>query len=357
MAAALFVPGTRFAASAVTLFTILLLSACDTGGDSAQEPVTRMQGNVFGTFYQITLAGEHDKSRVDELRKGIEETLDEVDKQMSTYRDDSDLNRLNDAETGEWVSVPTELFYVLERSLGIAEETDGAFDITVGGLVNLWSFGPENRPTEAPSEQELEERLDTVGHTGLELDPDNQRARRQSDFYVDVSGIAKGFGVDRVAEYLTAQGHEDFLINIGGDLIAQGKRGPDSDWRIGIEVPEDGPSSAHQVVSLTDIALATSGDYRNYFEKDGQRYSHIINPETGQPVTHTLASVSVFYPDNITANAYATAFMVMGTEASMAFADEHEIAVLLIDAGEDEFTTEVSSEFRRLFGEENIPDM
>ncbi len=356
MAPAIRFPAPRIVAATATLIMAVLLSACDSGDDGSQAPVTRMQGNVFGTFYQVTLAGELDQPRVEELRSGIEGVLDEVDEQMSTYRDDSDLNRLNNADVGEWVSTPADLFHVLERSRSIGRKTDGAFDVTVGGLVNLWSFGPEARPEETPPQDELEKRLAEVGYAKLELDEDGPRVRRQADFFVDLSGVAKGYGVDRVARYLNEQGHGDFLVNIGGDMIAQGSRGPDTPWRIGIELPEDGPTSAHHALPLTDISLATSGDYRNYFEEDGQRYSHTISPKTGQPVTHSLASVSVFYPDNTTADAYATAFMVMGTEASLAFAEEHDVAVLTITAGEDDFRTEVSGEFRRLFGEDSIPE-
>ena len=347
----------RIAVSAAALIALLLLTACDTGDDTASNPVTRLQGNVFGTFYQVTLAGELDQARVEELRTGIEKALDEVDQQMSTYRDDSDLNRLNDADVGEWVSTPADLFHVLERSRSIARKTDGAFDVTVGGLVNLWSFGPEARPEEIPPQDEIDNRLTEVGYANLELDEEGPRARRQADFFVDLSAVAKGYGVDRVAEYLNAQGHEDFLVNIGGDMIAQGRRGPDTAWRIGIELPEDGPTSAHHIVPLNDISLATSGDYRNYFEEDGQRYAHTISPKTGQPVAHSLASVSVFHPDNTTADAYSTAFMVMGTEASLAFAEEYEVAVLIITAEEEGFRTQVSGEFRRLFGEEHVPDI
>ena len=329
------------------MMTAALFGCSDPSGD---EQRTRLAGHVFGTFYEVTIAAAPEELDTDALKEGITEALDIVDQQMSTYREDSDLNRLNQAGTGEWVSLPEETVYVLTHSETVARETDGAFDVTVGGLVNLWTFGPEGRPREAPTEDEIEQRLATVGYQQLEIDAENLRARRHNEFFVDLSGVAKGYAVDRVAAYLRDQGFDNFLVNIGGDMIASGQRARDQSWRIGVEVPEDGRQQmAHLVLPLDDISLATSGDYRNYFEEDGQRYSHTIDPRTGKPVEHRLASVSVFHPSNTLADAYATGLMVMGEDRALEFARERDLAVILIDRHQGEFRTRVSPALEALF--------
>ncbi len=217
---------------------------------------------------------------------------------MSTYRDDSELIAFNEAPLDEWQPLSNELIDVLAISQSVAEASHGAFDITVGDLVNLWSFGPGARPETVPSDDALSEELAQVGIDALEIDTQNMQARRTRDVFVDLSGVAKGHGTDRVAAYLEQQGLEHYLVNIGGELIARGLRDEEEQtpWQIGIEVPEDVQQRAQHIIPLESMSVATSGDYRNYFEVNGQRFSHTIDPRTGRPVTHQLASVSVFHP-------------------------------------------------------------
>lgn len=335
---------------AAALFVLLFLSACDNSGDNL-PPATRYEGGVFGTFYQVTLVGELASQESEKLEEDFLDILDQVDQQMSSYRETSDINRLNNAEPGEWVTLPPALMEVLNQSVLFAEKTDGAFDVTVGGLVNLWTFGPEARPDKRPGEEELQRRLDQAGIENLELDLENQRARRLTNLNVNVSGIAKGFAVDAVADYLRSQGIGNFMVNIGGDITAAGRRSPERSWQVGVEIPRDGEKQAQHVVPLDDQSLATSGDYRNYFQHEGRRYSHIIDPQTGEPVRHRLASTSVFTPSNTEANALATSFMVMGTEKSLAFAEEHDIPALLIERRGGEFRTHLSSAFEAMLDE------
>ena len=319
---------------------LMLLSGCsDSPPDT--KPV-RIQGQTFGTFYQVSLATDLDEARKSGLRRRLEEELDRVDRQMSTYRDDSDLNRLNRANVGEWVPLPEPVIRLLARSRKISGATGGAFDVTVGGLVNLWSFGPEARPREKPSDQLLQQRLDQVGFRKLEIDGEADRARRLSDVYVDLSAIAKGYAVDRLATVLEDAGYEAYLVNIGGDLLARGRKRSGEHWRIGIELPRDAEQVARHALPLEDMSLATSGDYRNYFEANGRRYSHTIDPRDGRPVQHRLASASVFHPENTMADALATAFMVMGTEEALAHARRREIGVLLIERRDGGFRTRLS---------------
>lgn len=223
----------------------------------------------------------------------------------------------------------------------------------MGGLVNLWTFGPEARPTQVPDEAQLRERLEQVGHATLELDADNQRVRRTRDNFVDLSGIAKGYAVDRVSAWLSAQGAENHLVNIGGDLKARGERNPDRPWRIGIQLPDTRQMDvAQHIIAIRDMSMAGSGDYRNYFEEGGQRYSHTIDPRDGRPINHRLASATVMHPSNMIADGWATAFMVLGTEAAQAMAEEHGLQVLLLSRSGDGWTSWASSALIASYGED-----
>lgn len=343
----------RFAA---LLIPALLLIACGDPEDTEprETPATQLEGRIFGTFYQVSIAGKLSESEQETLHQAVREELEAVDRTMSTYRDDSDLMRLNNSTPGEWVELPEGVIDLLETAESLSERTDGAFDVTIGGLVNLWSFGPEARPTEIPPDDTLEQRLQQIGHEQLEIDPEENRARRMTDLFVDLSAIAKGEAVDRVAALLGERGHERYLVNIGGDLRTSGRKAENRPWRIGIEIPRDGPQGARHILPLEDMSLATSGDYRNYFEVDGQRYSHTIDPRDGRPVTHSLASVSVFHPKNRMADALATAFMVMGVDATLDYARRHDIAVLVIEHRDERFHSRGSPALEQMLSEEDL---
>lgn len=316
----------------VLLALVLLLAACQ-----PREPeIQHLDGQVFGTFYQISLPGSLGKDELARLREGIEAELEAVDASMSTYRDDSELMGLNRQPVGQWLELSAELMTVLSAAQQVAEASDGAFDITVGALVNLWSFGPEARPSRIPEPDELAARLAQSGHTHLQLDQQQHRARRLSDHFVDLSGIAKGYGVDRVSAWLLAQGQDNHLVNIGGDLVGLGERRPGQPWRIGVELPDSSQTQvARHILPIHDLSVATSGDYRNFFEDDGQRYSHTIDPRSGQPMQHRLASVTVLHPSNMLADAWATALMVVGPEQAQELARQQNLMVLLLSREPD----------------------
>lgn len=331
----------------VPLLFIVALGAC------SQAPEPRViQGNVFGTFFEVTVGAQHADADLDALERDILDVLDEVDRQMSTYREDSVLNRLNQAELNVPVEVDSELFFVLARSEAIASQSGGAFDHTVGGLVNLWGFGPEGRVTSRPDEDELQRRLDEVGYHFVILDADAQTAMRTSDVFVDLSGIAKGYGVDAVSEYLLEQGIDNHLVNIGGDIYAKGQRTEDTRWRIGIEAPNDQRQVVQHILPLKDIAMVGSGDYRNYFEYDGVRYSHTIDPTTGAPIAHRLAAVTVLADNTTDADGYASAIMVLGPERGVEFANQHDIAALLVVRDGENYISIKSEAFSRDFAEQ-----
>ncbi|RTR05678.1 FAD:protein FMN transferase [Halomonas nitroreducens] len=342
---------------AVVLLLLLLLAGCSEAPKPLPSPVT-LEGDIFGTFYQVTIADPITGERRDALEAGILAELAAVDAAMSTYRDDAELVAFNQAPVGEWQSLSAPLIEVLAIARSVARSSGGAFDVTVGGLVNLWSFGPEARPRAVPDAATIAARLAEVGMDTLELDVDEGRARRLRDVFVDLSGVAKGHATDRVAAYLSAQGLEHYLVNLGGELKVAGFRDAEqAPWRIGIEVPRDGRPQAQHVLALQDTSVATSGDYRNYFEEDGRRYSHTIDPRTGRPIRHRLASVTVMHPSNARADAWSTAMTVLGEEEGMALARQEALAVLMLVRDGDGWRSLASPAFAERLGESVVEEL
>ena len=339
------------------LFLMGMLAVQLAGCSKPEQSNPRLEGQIYGTFWQVTLPGSFSEERIAELHTGIVEVLQQIDASMSTYRDDSELMRFNRLPAGEWMALSKPLLDVLLLSQSVSESSDGAFDVTVGRLVNLWSFGPEQRPLAIPDEQELQQRLAQVGYQNLELDIEGGRARKHSDCFVDLSAVAKGFAVDEVARWLKGQGLEHFLVNIGGDLLAGGEREAGQPWRIGVEVPHEGLPAAHHVLPIRNMSVATSGDYRNFFEEDGQRFSHTIDPTTGWPIKHNLASVTVLTPDNASADAWATAFMVMGVERSLEVAQAEGIKLLLITRENGGWRSYISESMEEYVGSEMASEL
>ncbi|MCC5902087.1 MAG: FAD:protein FMN transferase [Halomonas sp.] len=343
----------------LVLLATFMLAGCSENDRPLDAPV-RFEGAIFGSFYQVTVMDPLTQGEANALEEGFLAELESVDQAMSTYRDDAELIAFNEAPLNEWQPLSNELIEVLAISRSVSEESGGAFDITVGGIVNLWSFGPEARPEEVPSDTELNERLATIGYDAIDVDTHAMQARRTRDVFADLSGVAKGHATDRVAAYLDQQGIEHYLVNLGGDLISRGYRNKETQeaWRIGIEVPHAGPQQAQHVLPLENMSVATSGDYRNYFEVDGERYSHTIDPRTGRPVTHRLASVSVFHPSNAWADAWATALTVTGSDAGMQLALEHDLNVLmLVKDDEGQWRSLAAPAFVNYFGDTVVEEL
>jgi thiamine biosynthesis lipoprotein len=229
----------------------------------------------------------------------------------------------------------------------ISKLSNGMFDITVGPAVNLWGFGPENRPYLIPTENEISKALNIVGYKNIsvQLNPPAIK-KHHPDIYCDLSAIAKGYGVDKISEYLTQKGLPNHLVEIGGELRASGSKF-NKNWIVGISVPSQ-EATIQETISLNDMSMATSGDYWNYFEADGIRYSHTINPLTGKPITHKLASVTVLTESCMNADALATAIDVMGPELGLIFAKENELNVYFIVKGNKGFETFSTKSFSDL---------
>ena len=319
------------------LVTMLLMSIAATAGCSFKDKpqVWEIAGGVFGTEYHVRVVMPDDKSRLQSLSKGLQQTLNAVDHVMSTYKPDSELSRFNRAPVNQWVPVSDGLYDVVSEAQQISRMSHGKFDITVGPLVNLWGFGPDKRPDKVPSASDLAAAFKRVGYQKLELRDKPPALRKTADIYVDLSAIAKGYGVDQAADYLKAQGLKNYLVEIGGEVATAGHKPDGSAWHLAIEEPVSGAQAVNRVVALSGKAMATSGDYRNFFMENGIRYSHTIDPATGRPIQHNLASVSVIAKDCMTADGLATMFDVMGEEQGYQFAIEHQMPVYMIQREKD----------------------
>jgi thiamine biosynthesis lipoprotein len=267
-----------------------------------------------------------DAERAGALRPKIDARLEQVNDSMSTWRPGSELNRFNRlAKAGEAFPASADMLAVLRAASRVYQLSGGAWDGTLMPLVNLWGFGPAGPVAEPPSAAEVEERMAHVGFDRIEVRA-SALAKKDPAVTLDLSSIAKGYGVDQVAAVLRAEGLRDFVVEIGGEVFASGVRRDGRPWRVGINRPraDAAPDEVLEVAPLRDQAFATSGDYRNYFESGGVRYSHVLDPRTGRPVTNGVVSVSVRAPGCTLADGLATAVMVMGAEAGVALLERLE---------------------------------
>ena len=300
----------------------------------------------MGTTYSVKLSSLPDGLTPGELQAEIDRALESVNNQMSTWRDDSEISRFNRSRETDWFAVSKETVRVVQTALEVSRETGGAFDVTVGPLVNLWSFGPEQAERKLPSESAIEETRSRVGYRFLEVRESPPALKKvRGDLYVDLSAIAKGFGVDRVAELLEAKQISSYMVEIGGEVRTKGHKPDGKPWRVGIEIPTPFARGIQRAIELSGRALATSGDYRNFVVIDGKHYSHTIDPRTGRPVDHDLASVSIIAESGMLADAYATALLVMGPEAGYDWAKENNVAALLLVRDGDGFREKATPAF------------
>ncbi|WP_237584141.1 FAD:protein FMN transferase [Photobacterium halotolerans] len=324
---------------------MLLVMTLVVSGCSEQRQLIHLTGSTMGTYYSIKLIEQEGLPSEVALQKEIDRRLERVNDQMSTYREDSELSQFNQHRSSEPFAVSADTATVVQEAIRLSKLTDGALDVTVGPLVNLWSFGPEARPDVVPTDEELDARRKEVGIEHLKVEG-NALIKDLPGLYVDLSSIAKGYGVDVVADYIASLGVNDYLVEIGGEIRLKGKNLEGVPWRIAIEKPtEDGSRSIQEVVEPGEMAVATSGDYRNYFEENGVRYSHLINPITGKPITNRVVSVTVMHPKCMTADALATAFSVMGEEKAIALANQENWPVLLIVSTDEGFKEYASDAF------------
>lgn len=326
--------------------TVVGISASGCGcnnGSAAKTASLTITGATMGTSYSVKVNRLPESFSLLTLQAEIDRRLETLNDQMSTYRADSEVSRFNRFTKTDWFPVSKETAIVVQKALQIGEQTGGAFDVTVAPLVDLWNFGPRKGPQRLPSDAEISAAKKRTGAANLSvrLDPPALKKQR-GDLTIDLSAIAKGFAVDQIAAFLDRLSISGYMVEIGGEVYCRGKKSDGSSWKIGIQSPRKnlGKTSGaknrfSQIVPVQNRAVATSGDYRNYFEQNGKRYSHTIDPRTGRPVTHRLISVTVVADSCMEADALATALMVLGPEAGYDFARRNRLAVLLLVSEHD----------------------
>ena len=312
----------------ITLLFMLVLTGCEHGSSEF-----RFVGKTMGTTYSVVV---NQQSLLDQpvkyqaLQDQINTELIRINRLMSTYDTASQLSQFNAQPAGETFAVHADLHLVLRTSQVLSELSGGAFDVTVGALVNLWGFGPEASLRGVPSPLAVKMARKNVGYQALEVNPGNYLIRKRKALYIDLSAIAKGFAVDQLSRLLRAQGYHDFLVEIGGELFASGRAPGNRPWQVGIELPSALGRAIYTSLPLQNMAMATSGDYRNYFKQGGKRYSHTIDPRTGYPIDHSLVSVTVLAKSAMLADAWATAISVLGADMGLQLANRQQLAVLVI---------------------------
>lgn len=306
----------------VTLIALLCLMPA--GCTARRETV--FIGRTMGTTYSVKLVTGY-LQPVSGLQSQIDKRLDEINQSMSTYREDSEISRFNRLATaGEKFRVSPDFMRVMQMAKKVFTITDGAWDGTIKPLVDLWGFGSEGKRAVFPPAAAVRQRLQAVGFDAIQIVDDRYLVKRNASVNLDLASIAKGYGVDQIAALLRDSGFKNFLVEIGGEVYAAGHRKDGLPWRIGINTPRKEASldQVYKVVNLTDGAMATSGDYRNFFEIDQKRYSHVIDPRSGYPVTNGVVSASVLSADCTFADGLATALIVMNPDKGIELVNQLE---------------------------------
>lgn len=305
-----------------------------------------IKGQIFGTYYNIKIRTD---KKDNELKKKIEAKLQLINQQMSVFEETSELSLINQAPANSTLDLSANMRQVLRAADQVHRLSGGWFDPTLGRLIDLWGFGAGKM--QEPDEVAIKQALQTAGFKQLKFSDNYHKLRKsRQENYLNLSAIAKGFGVDQLAALLEEEGYHNYVVEIGGEIKTKGTRSPSGDsWNVGINKPIAGSTENAMVVSLSNIAVATSGNYRNFYQKDGKTFAHTISFQTGRPVLSDALSVSVFHDSCMYADAFATAIVAMGVEKGLAFADKNNLKVIIFD---DNFQPRLSQAAKNIFGDE-----
>lgn len=342
---------TRLAAAGCLLGLSTALAA------AATPSMGELHGRTMGTTYSVKFwrpQGDADPKRV---RPAIEALLKRFDRQMSTYRPDSELSRFAAATPGEWFKVSTETATATAHALEMYRLTDGASDVTIGPVLRVWRFGPGGAPNggraKPPSEAELQAAMKIVGADKLHARLDPPALRKDiANLEVDLSSMAPGYAIDLIVELLAREGYKNCIVELGGEVRASGTRPDGSPWRVGVESPPGADQEFARIVSLHNLALATSGDYRDVRTIDGVRYTHVIDPHIGRPLPYRGACVTVLAPTCLEADSLGTPLLVMGPKAGYQWCVNHDVAAIFQHRTEDDkFATLETPRLRQFIGQ------
>ena len=335
---------------AILCLAVLVLAGCDTPRREAS-----FTGAAQGTTYSIKVddGGSISQAAIDAVSEAITTRLAGIDLALSTYRDDSEISGFNAHAESTPFKVSQDLVDVFLLARKVSEASGGAFDVTVGPLVDAWGFGADGEVPKDIPVAELAALRERVGYDKIDVDAAASTLRKtRPDVECNVNAIAQGYTVDRLAADLDALGHTDYMVEVGGEVKARGLNARGVPWQIGIELPIIEGTGVARVVGLKDCALATSGDYRHYREVNGVRVSHTIDPRTGRPIAHALASVSAFHERCAAADAFSTALMVLGPEAGYNLAIEQNLAALfIVHDGDGTFAEKATPRYTQMFGQ------
>ncbi|VUS89396.1 FAD:protein FMN transferase [Klebsiella spallanzanii] len=348
----------------ITFFRAALFGVCVLlpGCDSATSPqtpksaATVLDGKTMGTFWRVSVMNLDD-AKAEDLRQKVQAQLDADDRLLSTWKNDSALMRFNHSpSTAPW-PVSEAMADIVTLSLRIGAKTHGAMDITVGPLVNLWGFGPDKQPVKTPDAQQI---AAAKARSGLQHLTVINQANKQflqkdiPDLFVDLSTVGEGYAADHLARLMEQEGISRYLVSVGGALVSRGMNAEGQPWRVAIQKPTDRENAVQAIVDINGHGISTSGSYRNYYELDGKRISHVIDPQTGRPIDHKLVSVTVIAPTALEADGWDTGLMVLGPEKAQDVVREQGLAVYMIVKDGDGFKTWMSPQFRAfLVGEKN----
>lgn len=302
----------------------------------------------MGTFWRISLAGVAPERKAS-LQKAVQQQLDEDDHQLSTWKNDSVLSRFNQYRGSDPQPVSENMADIVSLSLRIGRKTAGAMDITVGPLVNLWGFGPDKQPLKEPTQAQIDAAKALTGLQHLQVIQKAEGAYLQKDLpglYVDLSTVGEGFATDHLARLMEKEGINSYLVSVGGAVLTRGKNAQGQPWKVAIQKPTDRENAVQAVVDLQGHGISTSGSYRNYYELDGKRISHVIDPTTGRPIQHKLVSATVIATTALEADGWDTGLMVLGEEKAKALALRENLAVYLIEKQGEGFSSWMSPQFK-----------
>jgi FAD:protein FMN transferase len=336
---------------------VLLLCLLFVASGARAETLT-LRGATMGTTYHIKFVSDAKSVDIEQVHADVEKILADIDRQMSTYRDDSELSRFNRSKEGEWFAVSRATAEVVAAAQEISEKTDGAMDVTVGPLVRLWHFGPTTSAIRGvkqefvpPTNEALIAARESVGYRKLHARFDPPALRKDVDgLEVDLSSIAPGYAIDKLTALLASRGIKNAMVELGGEVRATGVREDGKPWRVAIERPNEGGRMMQVAVPLDDAAIATAGDYRKFFEYGGRRYSHIIDPTSGKPVDHSLASVTVVADTCIESDGWDTPLLVLGPQKGFDCAEKIGVAAMFISRGERGPEVRETSAWQARFG-------
>lgn len=321
----------------LTLIAMFIVLSLLFGGKTKSDEGAVI-GRTMGTTYQVKYWYTDLKNGPEQvvLQDGINTVLQNINDTVSTWNKNSVISKFNQSDSTEWLPVAPFFTTMVAQAISICQKTYGAFDITIAPLIDIWGFDAKGRIETKPKTADLANALNKVGCDLIQADIEKSQIRKTDPaVQINLSAIAKGDGVDQVAGVLKSYGISNYMVEIGGEIVTAGMRKDGNKWRIGIEKPTPENRSVQQIVSLYNIGMATSGDYRNYFEENGVRYSHIINPQTGMPISHKLASVTVLAPTSRSADVWATAFFVLGEGRAYQIANKEKLPILMIIRNDD----------------------